>query len=65
MTNAVDQFSATVRKLSTLRVKTIKRLTEGQPQVERAAVQLRRIVRGSKLPRRLRRKVQLGLNGSF
>lgn len=63
--NATDQFRATALRLSAYRRKTIAELTRDQPLLRQAALQLRKVVRGSKLPRRLRRKAQLGLCGSF
>lgn len=63
--NVVDEFRATALKLSTLRRKTIEQLTRDQPALRRVALQLRKVARGSKLPRRLHRKAQLGLCGSF
>jgi hypothetical protein len=63
--NATDPFRAAALKLSAYRRKTIVELTRDQPLLRKAALQLRKVVRGSKLPRRLRRKVQLGLCGSF
>jgi hypothetical protein len=63
--NAADQFRTTALTLSAYRRKTIAELTRDQPLLRQAALQLRKVVRGSKLPRRLRRKAQLGLCGSF
>ena len=63
--NAADPFRTTALKLSAYRRKTIVELTRDQPVLRCAALQLRKLVRGSKLPRRLHRKAQLGLCGSF
>lgn len=63
--SVADQFAATALKLSTLRFKTIARLTAEQPRVRAAAVALGREARGTKLGRRLRRKARLGMAGAF
>ncbi|OWK27564.1 hypothetical protein [Sphingomonas dokdonensis] len=61
-----DEFTATARRLSLYRRKTIERLTLEQLPLRRAAYALRRRARGpSKLARRLRRRNELGRAGSF